>query len=182
MSLIQQIVGVVGMNLRTVPQRLGPSFVIIIGSAGVVAVLVAVLAMAAGMAKTLQGTGRDGRAIILRNGSASESGSALARSAAQIVMDAPGIKHDRDGRPIASAEPLRLLKLFRSGDGSEVTVPLRGIGAQAMIVRPELKLIEGRMFHPSVNELIVGKAAKAQYRDLKIGSRITTRTATWTVV
>jgi len=182
MSVISQVAAVVLMNLRSLPQRIGPSFVIIAGSAGVVAVLVAVLAMAAGMAKTLQSTGRDDRAIVLRNGSASESGSALTRSAAQMVMDAPGIKHDRDGRPIASAEPLRLLKLFRSDDGSEVTVPLRGIGAQAMIVRPELKLIDGRMFQPSVNELIVGKAAKAQYKDLKIGSHITTRTATWTVV
>jgi putative ABC transport system permease protein len=35
---------------------------------------------------------------------------------------------------------------------------------------------------PSVNELIVGKAAKAQYRGTEIGSRITTRTATWVVV
>jgi putative ABC transport system permease protein len=182
MSLISQIAAVVVMNLRSLPQRLGPSFVIIIGSAGVVAVLVAILAMAAGMAKTLQGTGRDDRAIVLRNGSASESGSALPRSAAQIVMDAPGIKHDRDGRPLASAEPLRLLKLFRSDDGAEVTAVLRGLGAQAMIVRPELKLIEGRMFQPSVNELIVGKAAKAQYKDMEIGSHIATRTATWTVV
>jgi putative ABC transport system permease protein len=182
MSLISQIAAVVIMNLRSLPQRLGPSFVIIVGSAGVVAVLVAILAMAAGMAKTLQGTGRDDRAIVLRNGSASESGSALSRSASQIVMDAPGIKHDRDGRPIASAEPLRLLKLFRSDDGAEVTAVLRGIGVQAMIVRPELKLIEGRMFQPSVNELIVGKAAKAQYKDMEIGSHIATRTATWTVV
>jgi putative ABC transport system permease protein len=182
MSLISQIAAVVVMNLRSLPQRLGPAFVIIIGSGGVVAVIVAVLAMAAGMAKTLQSTGRDDRAIVLRNGSASESGSALPRSAAQIIMDAPGIKHDRDGRPMASAEPLRLLKLFRSDDGSEVTAVLRGLGAQAMLVRPELKLIEGRMFRLSVNELIVGKAARAQYKDVEIGSHITTRTAIWTVV
>jgi putative ABC transport system permease protein len=182
MSLISRVTAVVAMNLRSLPQRLGTSFVIVIGSGGVVAVLVAVLAMATGMTKTLQSTGRDDRAIVLRNGSASESGSALTRSAAQIIMDAPGIKHDEAGKPIASAEPLRLLKLFRRDDGSEVTVPLRGIGAQAMRVRPEMKLIEGRMFQPSVNELIVGKAAIAQYKDMQIGSRITTRTATWTVV
>jgi len=138
MSVISQVAAVVLMNLRSLPQRIGPSFVIIAGSAGVVAVLVAVLAMAAGMAKTLQSTGRDDRAIVLRNGSASESGSALTRSAAQMVMDAPGIKHDRDGRPIASAEPLRLLKLFRSGDGSEVTVPLRGIGHDAAVVARQI--------------------------------------------
>jgi len=181
MNTLSQITSVALMNLRSLPQRLGTSLVIIIGSGGVVAVLVSVLAMAAGMTKTLQSSGRDDRAIILRSGSASESGSALPQSAAQIIMDSAGIKHDKEGKPIASAEPLRLLKLFKR-DGSEVTVPLRGIGPQAGNVRPEVKLIEGRMFQPSVNELVVGKAAKAQYKDMEIGSHITTRTATWTVV
>jgi putative ABC transport system permease protein len=182
MNNIQQICAVVAMNLRNLPQRFGASLVIIIGSAGVVAVLVAVLAMAAGMSKTLQGTGRDDRAIVLRNGSASESGSALTRNAARIVLDSPGIKHDADGKPLATAEPLRLLKLSRRDDASEVTAVLRGLGAQAPIVRPEVKIIEGRSFRASVNELIVGKAAKAQYRGTEIGSHITTRTATWLVV
>jgi putative ABC transport system permease protein len=182
MNVFSQVTSVTALNLLSLPQRLGTSFVIIIGSGGVVAVLVSVLSMATGMAKTLQSTGRDDRAIVLRNGSVSESGSALTRGAAQIIMDAPGIKHDQDGKPMASAEPLRLLKLFKRDDGSEVTVPLRGLGAQAMSVRPEMKLVAGRMFRPSVNELIVGKAAKAQYKDMDIGSRIATRTATWTVV
>ena len=182
MNVIRQIHAVVAMNLRSLPRRFGSSLVIVIGSAGVVAVLVAVLAMAAGMSKTLQGTGHDDRAIILRNGSASESGSALTRNAVRVILDSPGIKHDADGAPLASAEPLRLLKLFRRDDASEVTAVLRGLGAQAPHVRPEMTLIEGRLFRPSVNELIVGKAAKAQYRGTEIGSHITTRTATWLVV
>lgn len=182
MNVIRQICAVVAMNLRNLPQRFGSSLVIIIGSAGVVAVLVAVLAMVAGMSKTLQGTGRDDRAIVLRNGSASESGSALTRDAARIVLDSPGIEHDVDGKPMATAEPLRLLKLFRRDDASEVTAVLRGLGAQAPLVRPEMKIIEGRLFRPAVNELIVGKAAKAQYRGTDIGGQIKTRTATWLVV
>lgn len=182
MNVIRQIFAVVAMNLRSLPQRLGPSLVIIIGSAGVVAVLVAVLGMTAGMAKTLQGTGREDRAIVLRNGSASESGSALARKAARIISDAPGIKRDREGRPLASAEPLRLLKLFKRDDGSEVTAVLRGLGAQAAQVRPEMKMLQGRWFRPSVNEVIVGRAAKTQYRNTELGSRLSTRTATWLVV
>ena len=177
-----QIWAVVAMNLRSLPQRRGPSAVIIIGSAGVVAVLVAILAMAAGMKATLQGAGRDDRAIVLRNGSASESGSALTRSAARVILDAPGIKHDADGKPLVTAEPLRLLKLFKRDDGSEVTAILRGVGEQAPRVRPEFAIIEGRLFRPAVNELIVGRAAKAQFRNTEIGTHIKTRTATWLVV
>jgi putative ABC transport system permease protein len=182
MNFMPQVWAVVAMNLRSLPQRLGPSFVIIIGSGGVVAVLVAILAMAAGMTQTLQGAGRDDRAIVLRNGSASESGSALTRNAARIILDAPGIRQDSDGRPLVTAEPLRLLKLFKRDDASEVTAILRGLGAQALRVRTEIKIVEGRLFRPSVNELIVGRAAKAQYRGTEIGSHITTRTATWVVV
>jgi putative ABC transport system permease protein len=182
MSVSSQVSSVTAMNLRSLPSRLGTSMVIVIGSAGVVAVLVSVLAMASGMAKTLQGSGRDDRAMILRNGSASESGSALTRAAVQIVMDAPGIKHGPDGKPLLSAEPLRLLKLFKREDGSEATVLLRGIGPQAALVRPEVRLVEGRMFQRSVNELIVGRAAKLQTKGLEIGSHVVARTAVWTVV
>jgi putative ABC transport system permease protein len=181
-NLIAQIGAVVAMNLRNLPQRLGPSLVIIIGSAGVVAVLVAVLAMSVGMSKTLQGTGRDDRAIVLRKGSVSESGSALSRSSVQVIVDAPGIRHDPEGKPLVTAEPLRLLKLFKRDDGSEVTAVLRGLGTQAVLVRPEFKIVEGRLFRPAANELIVGKAAMAQYKGTEMGSRITTRTATWIVV
>jgi putative ABC transport system permease protein len=182
MSIISQVTSVTALNLRSLRSRVSTSMVIVIGSAGVVAVLVAVLAMASGMAKTLQGSGRDDRAMILRNGSASESGSALTRAAVQIIMDAPGIKHDQDGKPILSAEPMRMLKLSKRDDGSEATVLLRGIGPQAALVRPEVKLIEGRMFQRAVNELIVGKAARAQTKGLGIGDRVVARTAVWTVV
>ena len=181
MSIVSQVSSVTAINLRSLPGRMSASLVIIIGSAGVVAVLVSVLAMAGGMARTLQGAGRDDRAVILRNGSASESGSALSRAAAQTVMDAPGIKHDGEGKPLLSAEPLRILKLSKR-DGSEATVLMRGIGPQAAAVRPEVRLIEGRMFGRSVHEAIVGRAAEGQFKDLEIGGRIVARTAVWTVV
>ena len=49
MSTLSQITAISAMNLRSVPQRLGTSFVIVIGIAGVVAVLLSVLAMATGV-------------------------------------------------------------------------------------------------------------------------------------
>ncbi len=104
MNLFRQIGAVTAMNFRSLPQRVGTSIVIVIGIAGVVAVLVSVLAMSTGMLETMENSGRDDRAIVLRNGSASESGSALARDAARLIADAPGVKRDSDGKPIASAE------------------------------------------------------------------------------
>ncbi len=182
MKILQQISAVTLMNLRSLPRRLGTSLVIVIGIGGVVAVVVSVLAMVTGMLKTMQNAGRDDRAIVMRNGSTSESVSGLSRAAAQVIMDAPGVKHDAEGRPLASAEVLRAVKVFKKGNNAEANVIFRGVGAQASKVRPELKLIEGRMFRPAVNEVIVGKGAKAQYKNLQIGSQIDTRQAVWTVV
>lgn len=65
---------------------------------------------------------------------------------------------------------------------AEVNAALRGVGPKIQAVRPELKILKGRMFSPAVNEIIVGKSAHAQFRGLEIGDRITTRGATWTVV
>ena len=172
-----------GDELRSLPQRVGTSLVIVIGIAGVVAVLVSVLAMSTGMLETMENSGRDDRAIVLRNGSASESGSALGRDAARLVEDAAGIKRDSarqaDRRRRKS---LRLVNLFRKEDGAEVNVAMRGVGPQLAALRPELKIVEGRMFQPAVTEVIVGKAAHAQFKGLNVGDQIKTRGATWTVV
>lgn len=182
MKTFRQIGSVTAMNLRSLPQRWSTSLVIVIGIAGVVAVLVSVLAMSTGMIKTLNSSGRDDRAIVLRNGSASEMGSVLLRDAVRTIMDAPGVKRDAEGKPIVSAETLRMTTVRKKGDGSEANIPLRGVGPQVQALRPELKILQGRMFNPAVNELIVGKAAHAQFSGLGLGDQLHTRGATWTVV
>ncbi len=182
MNLFRQIGAVTAMNFRSLPHRVGTSIVIVIGIAGVVAVLISVLAMSTGMIETMEHSGRADRAIVMRNGSASETGSALTRDAARLVADASGVKHGRDGKPIASAEALRLVNLFRKDDGAEVSAAMRGVGPQLSSLRPEVKIVAGRMFRPAVTELIVGKAAHAEFKGLNLGDTIKTRGATWTVV
>lgn len=182
MKFVRQVCSVTAMNFRSLPQRFGTSLVIVIGIAGVVAVLVSVLAMSTGMMRTIERSGRDDRAIIMRNGSTTEMQSALTRDSVRLIMEGEGIKRDASGHPIASAEGLRLVSLNRKEDGAEVFVAFRGVGPQVRAVRPELEIIAGRMFNPAVNELIVGKAAHAQFKGLEVGDRISTRGATWTVV
>jgi putative ABC transport system permease protein len=182
MKLFRQIAAVTAMNLRSLPQRAGTSLVIVVGIAGVVAVLTSVLAMSTGMIKTMKNAGRDDRAIVLRNGSASEVGSAINRDSLHLIVDAAGIKRDAAGKPILSAEALRLINIYKKSDGAQVNVLVRGVGPQILKLRPEIRLTAGRMFNPAVNEVIVGKAAAAQYRGLALGDRVTTRGATWTIV
>src|SRR5262245_52370908 len=119
MGALKQTLAVTAMNLRSLPQRIGASMVIVIGIAGVVSVLVSVLAMGAGMTRTIQNAGRDDRAIVLRNGSASETGGQISREAVRVIMNAPGIRHDPAGLPLASAEVMTQLTAHKKGDGSD---------------------------------------------------------------
>ena len=182
MKLFRQIGAVTAMNFRSLPQRASTSLVIVIGIAGVVAVLVSVLAMSTGLIRTMENAGREDRAIVMRNGSIAESSSALDRNSARAVEDASGIKRNDEGDPILSAEGMRILSLRKKEDDAEINVILRGVGPMLTQLRPELRITEGRMFNPAVTEVIVGKQARAQFKGLDIGDVIHARNANWTVV
>src|ERR1700738_2087206 len=55
----QQAWSVAWVGIATIPQRLGPAAVVVVGIAGVVGVLVALLAMGSGFEATLKQTGTD---------------------------------------------------------------------------------------------------------------------------
>lgn len=182
MSALSQIGAVTAMNIRSLPQRLGTSSVVVIGIAGVVAVLISVLAMSTGLVKTLQTSSTLPRAIVLRTGASSELISVLTNDAALTIADSDGIRKDTQGKALASTESLLIMNLFKKDDGSETAAPFRGLTQQAFAVRPEIKIIHGRRFQPAVTELIVGKAAQRMYKGLDVGSKIKLRGTDWTIV
>jgi putative ABC transport system permease protein len=180
--MFKQLFAVIGMSLQTLPQRLGASSVIVIGIAGVVAVLVSVLAMGAGFRHTLADTGRPDRVIILRGGSDVELNSNLTRTDVDIISNAPGLAKDSSGKAVLSSELVTVVNVPKRDTGTDANVTLRGVGLKLTEVRPELKVVSGRMFRPAVRELIAGVGAARQFRGLGIGSIVHLRNADWTVV
>ncbi len=169
------------MSLQTLPQRLGASSVIVVGIAGVVAVLVSVLAMGAGFRHTLADGGRADRAIVLRGGSDAELSSNLTRSDVDTIGNAPGIAKDAEGKALLSNELVTVVNIPKIDTGSDANVTLRGVGLRLTQVRPELTITAGRMFQPAVRELIAGVGATKQFRGLTPGSVLHFRNADWTV-
>jgi putative ABC transport system permease protein len=51
-----------------------------------------------------------------------------------------------------------------------------------MQVRPELRLVAGRMFRPGLHELVIGQAAQQQFRGLDLGKVIRLHDGDWTIV
>jgi len=97
-------------------------------------------------------------------------------------MNAPGVRHGDRDHPLVSAEVILIAPVARKRDTSDVNVTLRGVGADYFRVRPELRLVSGRMFHTGNQELLVGTAAKAQFAGLEIGNRVRLQDGDWTVV
>jgi putative ABC transport system permease protein len=179
--MIKQLIAIIWMSLQTLPQRLGASSVIVIGIAGVVAVLVSVLAMGAGFKHTLADSGRADRFIVMRGGSDTELSSNLTRPEIAIISNAPGIAKGLDGKALLSNELVTVVNVPKKDTGTDANVTLRGVGLNLTQVRPELSIVSGRMFRPAVRELIVGVGAAKQFRDLTVGSVLHLRGVDWTV-
>lgn len=177
----RQAASVTRVGVSTLTQRLGASSVIIIGIAGVVGVLVALLAMAEGYRHTINNSGTEDTAIVLRGGSSAELMSVMSRDAITAIERAPEIARDAEGRPLASAELVVSANVpRRSGEDSSVT--LRGVGDMAWAVRPSLKIVEGRKFETGRRELVVGKGAQRQFAGLDPGKEVRLGNQVWTVV
>jgi putative ABC transport system permease protein len=182
MRSVNQVVQITLVNLRSIPQRLGTSLVVVIGIAGVVGVLVSVLAMAEGFRHTLASAGRPGRVIMLRAGSDSELSSGVVRDQAILLATLPGVARDAEGRPLASAELMVMVDLPRKGESHPNNVPFRGVAPAAFAIRDELRIVEGRRFERGVREVIVGRQAARQFAGLDVGARIGFRDSDWKVV
>jgi len=183
MNLLKQLIAVSSISLRGLPHRLASSAVIVIGTAGVVAVLLSVLALSTGLASTLTATGSADRAIVLHAQAANEIGSNLAHDTIPTILDAPGIAKDADHKAIASAEALASVNLQRLDNGKLSTLTLRGVSSEQMLaLRPELHVVHGRLFHTGLRELIVGRSAQERYANLSVGSRVKFGDNEWTIV
>lgn len=184
LNLFRQIAAVMTTSIYTLRRRVGTSLVIVIGVTGVVAMLATVLAMAIAMTRAVGDTGRDDRAIVMRAGASTETTSMLLRDEVLTLLTAPGIPTDTAGKQIYSAELLAQVSVTRRNLGASTQVPaaLRGVSPDVLAVRPEMKIVQGRMFQPGRYELIVGETAARRFEGLDVGKTITLRSSEWQVV
>lgn len=178
----QQARAATQLGIATIPQRLGSSAVVVVGIAGVVGVLVALLAMGAGFAATLNQGGSDDTAIVLRGGAQAELNSVISRDTVEIVSEMPQVQRGASGRPVASGELVVVAALPKRSTGLDANVEVRGVGERAWELRPALRIINGRKFTPGMRELIVGRRAREQFRGIDVGSSLRLNNQAWQVV
>ena len=182
MNTLAQIAAVLRLSLRTLSQRRGPSSVIVIGMAGVVAVFISLQSLAVGFRTVLDLGSRPDRVIVVTKGAIGTLGSSISRADAPTIVDTPGVKRDIDGAPIATTSVFADIPLIKKSDGLMAFTMIHGVGPKAMQVWPERRLFAGRMFQSGLRELIVGKSAQTQFEGLEIGDQIILPGGDWTVV
>jgi putative ABC transport system permease protein len=181
MNGLKQLVAVSLMNFRNLGRRLDSTLVAVVGFAGVVLVVVAILSIRAGFRSTLATTGSPDVAIVLRGGAGSEVNSVLGGNSSFTVGQAPGVAQDRNGA-IVSPELLVQISLKKRGSDLHSNVSFRGVTAEAFKVHSRVHIIAGRMFTPGLNEVIVGADAEHLFDGVQLGDSLHTGRYHWKVV
>jgi putative ABC transport system permease protein len=179
--MFKQTFAVTGMNIASLPQRLGASLVTVIGVASVVAVMVSLLAIGAGLLQQA-GNGADpNQAIVLSGGAAAAYMGQISREQAAIIMDGPGIKVAADGKPMADPEAQVIVEVNKKSGGATNTA-IVGASPRWLTAQQHFHIVSGRMYRPAVREIIVGKSASTNFANVALGDHLRLRGSDWTVV
>ncbi|HET9885699.1 MAG TPA: ABC transporter permease [Candidatus Binatia bacterium] len=168
--------------LRSSSSRRLTTVITILGIALVVFVFTAVLMMANGVEKTLRSTGSDDNLIVARKAAMSEIMSILDRDAAGIISNMPLVASFADGRPMSSKEAVVIINLNKIGAPGISNVIVRGVESAAFPLRPQVRIVQGRMFRWGAREVIAGAGITHRFTGAQIGEKMKFGGDLWTVV
>ncbi len=167
-------------NFRSAKARWTSAIVAVLGIAGTVGVFVAMLALAQGFRATLVSSGSADNAIVLRAGANSEMESGISLNNVNILQDEPGVAH-QNGQPIVTSEVVVIAPFPLRSTQTDANVQVRGVSPNVLTVRPNVRIVEGRMFRPGLAELVVGRNAAKSYTGLGVGNKVRFGGGEWTV-
>ncbi len=158
------------------------SILTVFGVALVVFVFSAVLMLVNGLQTTLVATGSDDNMIVIRRAAQTEIVSIVGRDMADIIKADPGIERLPDGKPLFTNEVLVLINLLKRSNNEPSNVPVRGVSDMSLAIRPNVKIVQGRMWHPGTSEIIAGRKVAADFQGCGIGETVRFGQREWTVV
>lgn len=169
-------------TLRNLQTRRLTTALTILGTTLVVFVFAAVLMMAYGVEKTLVATGSDDNMLISRKAANGEIASILDGETINIILSMPHIARTASGTPLATRDVATVINLPKTDHVGITNVTVRGVSPEAFILRPIVRIVEGRMFNWGAREVIIGSAVARRILGATIGSTIKFGGNQWTVV
>lgn len=147
----------------------------------VVFVFAAVLMMANGVQRTLKATGDDRNVLVARKAANGEISSLIPTETMNIILSLPQVARGSDDRPVASGDVVVVINLDKISGGLS-NVAVRGVAEKGLELRPQVKIVEGRMFSWGAREIIVGSAVAKRFKGAQIGSEIRFGGDQWKIV
>ena len=169
-------------NLRNLVVRKGSTLMTVSTIALVVAVFIAIMSLAQGLNSALVSTGAPENVVVIRQNSQSEVQSQVTKDAFQLIQTLPGVARDPQGKPMASAEIVVLVNLPRRDTGEPTNVTVRGVSDAGFAIRPQIKLVKGRMFRRGIGEAIVSRKLAERFSTTGMDESIHLGRRDWTVV
>ncbi|MFZ5997440.1 MAG: ABC transporter permease [Nitrospirota bacterium] len=153
-----------------------------LGMALVVFVFASILMLAEGLRKTLVETGSYDNVMVIRKAAESEVQSGIERDQAAIIETQPEIAIGPDGQRLVAKELVVLISLPKRGTDKPSNVVIRGISGQSLNMRPQVKIIEGRMPKPGSSEIMAGRSIAKRFKGGGVGETLRFGMRDWTVV
>jgi putative ABC transport system permease protein len=169
-------------NIGNLMSRKMSTVMTVLGIGIVIAVMVAMMALYNGVQSALVSSGSKENLIVLRDGAQTEATSWVTRDKFRILRSLPGIAKTPDGEALVSPELVIIFKLPRRDNATGSNLNVRGVTQKALDIRPYIKIVDGRMFHSGVNEVVVSRRMQKRFLNMDIGSSFKSGTNTWTVV
>jgi putative ABC transport system permease protein len=179
--MLRQIWIVSVLNFKGLKSRFWQSMVIVVGLAATIGVMLSMLSVSTGMRQAYYASGDPNRAIVVSKGVEQENQSAITRAMAPLIAVAPGIAKDTDGKPLADRTLSTGVPVLRK-DGSKGFTTMRGMAEKGLGVRPEIKIVAGRMFQPGKREMIAGVGTQAMFQHMQIGDKVILPDGEWPIV
>jgi ABC-type lipoprotein release transport system permease subunit len=169
-------------NMRNLRARKATSALTILGLALVVFVFVAVLMLARGLEEALVGTGSDDNVLAIRKGAGVEVSSGVDRNTSAVLRAQPEVVTGADGGTLATSEIVVLITQPKRSDGLTSNLTVRGVSANSLAMRPQVRLIWGRTWHPGTSEVIAGSSLARRFIGCGLGETLRFGMRDWTVV
>jgi putative ABC transport system permease protein len=172
----------VAYNFRNLVVRRTTTVMTALGIALTVAVLLAILALVAGLGTALHATGNPLHVLVLRKGSDSELVSNFTREGFQDIKFKPGIARGKSDDPLASLEMVTVIDLVSVDAPDGINVTVRGLTPTGIELREGLSLVRGRWFEPGKREVVVGNSISRRFPEAQLGKKLRFGSGDWEIV
>ncbi|MFQ5687500.1 MAG: ABC transporter permease [Candidatus Scalindua sp.] len=169
-------------SLRNLLTRRLTTILTSLGMALVVFVFASIIMLSEGLRKTLVETGSGDNVVVLRKSAETEVQSRIDRYQASILETLPEIAPGEDGQKLIAKELLVLITMRKKNSNGIANVIIRGIGKHSLSLRPQVKIMAGRMPAWGTSEIVVGQSVAKRFKNSGIQQKLFFAMRPWNIV